>query len=54
MLTATLVVDDLEFVPTRMYAAIHGCGATILGEGVEMRNALKEHTAGCQRAEATA
>lgn len=54
MLTATLVVDDLEFVPTRMYAAIHGCGATIIGEGVEMRDALKEHTSVCQWAEPTA
>ena len=51
MLTATLVVDDLEFVPTRMYAAIHGCGATIIGEGVEMRDALKEHTKLCEKEE---
>lgn len=54
MLTAALVVDDLEFVPTRTYAAIHGCGATIIGEGAEMRDALKEHTAVCQWMEPTA
>ncbi len=54
MLTATLDVDDLKFVPTRTYAAFHGCGATIIGEGVEMRDALKEHTAACQWTEPTA
>ena len=54
MLTTALVVADLEFVPTRVYAAVHGCGATIIGEGVEMRDALKEHTAVCQWTEPTA
>lgn len=48
MLTATLEVDDFEFVPSRTYAAFHGCGATVIGEGVEMRDAMKEHTFGCQ------
>lgn len=54
MLTATLVVDDLEFVPTRTYAAIHECGATITGEGAEMRDAMKDHTSVCAWMEPTA
>ena len=54
MLTATLDVDDLEFVPSRTYAAFHGCGATIIGEGEEMRDAMKDHTSGCEWMEPTA
>lgn len=54
MITATLVVDNLEFVPTRTYAATHGCGATIIGEGREMRDAIKEHTRACEWMEPTA
>ena len=54
MLTATLDVDDLEFVPTRTYAAFHGCGATIIGEGEEMRGAMKDHTSVCAWMEPTA
>lgn len=54
MLTAALVVDDLEFVPSHIYAAFHGCGATVIGEGAEMRDAMKEHTAVCEWSEPTA
>ena len=54
MLTATLDVDDLEFVPTRTYAATHGCGATIIGMGAEMHDAMKDHTSGCEWMEPTA
>lgn len=54
MTAATLDETDLEFVPTRTYAATHGCGATIIGEGAEMRDAMKDHTSVCAWMEPTA
>lgn len=43
-----LTVVDLEFVPSRTYAAQHACGALIIGKGDEMRAALEHHTNTCQ------
>lgn len=53
MTAATLDETDLEFVPTRTYAATHGCGATIIGGGHEMRDAIKDHTEKCDWMEPT-
>lgn len=49
-----LAVADLEFVPSRPYAAIHGCGETIIGEGTTMRQKMDRHTAVCTWMEPTA
>lgn len=54
MNTAVLETKSLEFVPTRIYAATHGCGATIVGEGAEMRQAIISHTTECEWTEPTA
>ena len=54
MNTLTLEAEDLEFVPSRPYAAAHGCGATIIGMGAEMHDAMKDHTSGCEWTEPTA
>ena len=51
MNATALRVEDLEFVPSRTYAAQHGCGAVIIGEGDKMRDAMKDHTFGCEWSE---
>lgn len=47
MNAVALRVEDLEFVPERLYAALHGCGAAVIGTGEEMRDAMKVHTEEC-------
>lgn len=49
-----LAVSDIEFVPSRPYAAIHGCGDIIIGEGTTMRQKMDRHTAECSWMEPTA
>ena len=49
-----LAVADCEFVPSHVYAAIHGCGEHIIGEGTTMRDQLNKHTADCTWMEPTA
>lgn len=49
-----LQVSDLEFVPSRAYAAIHGCGAVVTAQGTEMKESMNMHTETCQWMEPTA
>lgn len=49
-----LEVSDLEFVPSRTYAAIHGCGGVVVAQGTDMKESMDMHTETCQWSEPTA